>query len=286
MQIHKELVDAAPRVLREAFFRGRRSVETNKFFVKNEALTSLEDSGAWFCDDDVFKIKDDLPWVCEEISASPVIRQLSETTARSLVTERRSLERFLPGAPSGLKRAAKTFLATADAYFGRPAYPVGATLMLSNPRRPSTNTAEELHFDGQVRKVGGVKGCLKIFIAARQISQINGPLSFLDAEASSVVSHHWKYNKSRSRKRVTDEQAKQALGGDLVQFAKPWLSSAGGTLWLDTDRCLHFGSRSVGESRYVLQFEFTPPHGLDAILNRRQSITDRMIIDQLDVEKI
>jgi hypothetical protein len=277
---YKEVLDSCPVSARRIVFGPRRRPPTCPDPLRPQARTSLENAGAWIEDDPNHIVPHFGDWIVETIRKSSEIQAQSRGT-RSLVTERWTIQKFLQHSPSEFANLLSTFTQVADHYFGQRSLPVGATLMLSSPRPPSPNTAEELHFDGQIRRVGGAKGCLKVFVAAHEINVENGPLSFLDAQKSKRISQNYRYKKSRSKKRVTDAEAEHVLGAPLESTASKWIAPKGGLLWLDTDRCLHFGSRRVEKPRYLIQFEFTRPEGLDAILDRRRIRQDRSAIDRI-----
>lgn len=277
---YKELLDSCPVSARRIVYGPIRRVPRFPDPLRPEARTALEQCGAWIENDQFHLIPQFGDWIMETIRESPEIKVQSQGS-RSLVTERWSIEKFLRFAPTEFANTLASFAQVADHYFGQRALPVGATLMLSSPRPPSPDTAEELHFDGQIRRVGGSKGCLKVFVAAHDIGTENGPLSFLDAEMSSRISKTYGYKKSRAKKRVTDAEAERVLGAPLEAIASKWVAPKGGLLWLDTDRCLHFGSRLVEKPRYLIQFEFTRPEGLDAILDRGRMKADRLAIDRI-----
>lgn len=277
---YKELLDSCPVSARRVVYGPRRRPPSFPDPLRPQARTALEEYGAWIESDPSHLVPQFGEWIIETIRTSSEIEAQSRGT-RSLVTERWSIQKFLQMAPSEFASTLSSFTQVADHYFGQRALPVGATLMLSSPRPPSPNTAEELHFDGQIRRVGGVKGCLKVFVAAHEIGVENGPLSFLDAQMSRKISVTYRYKKSRSKKRVTDAEAERVLGAPLEVTSRQWIAPKGGLLWLDTDRCLHFGSRFVEKPRYLIQFEFTRPEGLDAILDRRRIKQDRCAIDRI-----
>jgi hypothetical protein len=279
---YKEFIDACPASARRVVFGPVRIRPKTPDPLRPGARDALEKMGAWVENDPRYTLPQFGEWIVETIRASSAIAMQSNST-RSLATESWSFQKFIELAPAEFTTEVASFARVADHYFGQRTLPVGATLMLSNPKPPSPNTAEDLHFDGQLRRVGGTKGCLKVFVAAHDVGLEHGPLSFLDAGLSQKVSEAYSYKKSRSKKRITDDEAQRALGTSLEEKTSKWITPQGGLLWLDTDRCLHFGSRSVEQPRYLIQFEFTRPEGLDAILNRKRVKEDRRAIDRISI---
>ena len=98
---------------------------------------------------------------------------------------------------------------------------------------------------------------VKVFVLCETVTPESGPLTFLPARHSEIVRHRlgYKYNT-----RLTDEQVSAALGGTLdgeVQLLGP----PGTTAFIDTSRCLHYGSRFIDASahRLVVMLQYVTP---------------------------
>lgn len=102
---------------------------------------------------------------------------------------------------------------------------------------------------------------VKIFIHCTDVDPVSGPLTVLDAEASGRVLRGTGY---RFDQRLTDEQAHAFVGED---HARAITGPAGTTAFVDTSRCLHYGSRVLPESKprlvamiqYQTPYSFMPP---------------------------
>ncbi len=89
----------------------------------------------------------------------------------------------------------------------------------------------------------------KLFIACKDVGEDQGPLTFLPADASQHVRHGFRTPIGR----VTDEQVERAgVADEAVRLVGP----AGSGTFLDTSRCLHYGSRENRRVRIVIQIQF------------------------------
>lgn len=78
---------------------------------------------------------------------------------------------------------------------------------------------------------------VKIFVLCSRVAEENGPLTILGAEQSHHARRATRY---QFRSRLTDEQVEQAAG---VGAAVALVGEPGTTCFVDTSRCLHYGSR-------------------------------------------
>lgn len=97
---------------------------------------------------------------------------------------------------------------------------------------------------------------VKIFILCEEVTSASGPLTFLDAASSQVVRDRVNY---QYKTRLTDAQVRDALGAPPAEIALT--GPPGTTAFIDTSRCLHYGSRFVDPSarRVVVMLQYVTP---------------------------
>ena len=97
---------------------------------------------------------------------------------------------------------------------------------------------------------------VKLFVLCEDVTPAHGPLTFLSASDSQRVRDHVGY---RFNTRLTDEQVRDALGGEVREQAL--LGPAGAAGLIDTSRCLHYGSRFADASarRVVVMLQYVTP---------------------------
>jgi hypothetical protein len=97
---------------------------------------------------------------------------------------------------------------------------------------------------------------IKIFVYCSHVDPASGPLTALDAATTSAVQMRTGY---QFRDRLTDDQVRQA-----VSTAKEhaFLGCPGTTVFLDTSRCFHFGSRVAPDAppRLVTMVQYQTPY--------------------------
>ena len=97
---------------------------------------------------------------------------------------------------------------------------------------------------------------VKIFIFCEGVTTESGPLTVVPADLSQRVRDRTGY---KYKKRLSDDQVREALGSDLVEV--PITGQAGTVVFVDTSRCLHYGSRiaAVGVRRLVVMLQYVTP---------------------------
>jgi hypothetical protein len=98
---------------------------------------------------------------------------------------------------------------------------------------------------------------VKIFIYCSDVDPASGPLTVLGAENSARVRRATRY---QYRQRLTDEQVAGVLGGNREHAI---LGPSGTTAFVDTSRCLHYGSRVApgAPPRLVTMIQYQTPYG-------------------------
>jgi hypothetical protein len=109
-----------------------------------------------------------------------------------------------------------------------------------------------------------------VIVALRDITPDMGPLVFLSRSDSEKVATALNYRSKGAAYRVTDEAMNAVLGDcQLHQFAAP----AGSVLFLDSNRCFHYGSRCPATPRYHMQYAYLSPCRTDfGDISRKQIV--------------
>lgn len=140
----------------------------------------------------------------------------------------------------------RPILDVATAYLGSVPLLAGAKLWWS-PENDTAQSSQRFHLDYEdVRQ-------LKIFINIFETAQDQGPLTFIPAHVSEQIQR----SRGRVIGRVDDEWV--YAQGDRGQVCR-LIGPAGSGAFLDTSRCLHYGSRSNRRDRLVLMFQFLTHH--------------------------
>jgi hypothetical protein len=97
---------------------------------------------------------------------------------------------------------------------------------------------------------------VKMFVLCAPVTPETGPLTFLSAGRSQTVRDHAKY---AYKHRLTDEQVTAALGSLDEEVALT--GKAGTAAFIDTSRCLHYGSRFADRAatRLVIMLQYVTP---------------------------
>jgi hypothetical protein len=97
---------------------------------------------------------------------------------------------------------------------------------------------------------------IKVFVLCDHVTPATGPLTFLPADQSQVVRDRTRY---KYKTRLTDQEVSESLGGLDSQVALT--GPTGTTAFIDTSRCLHYGSRFQDESarRLVIMLQYVTP---------------------------
>lgn len=121
--------------------------------------------------------------------------------------------------------------------------------MYSNNTESIDNSSQFWHLDKQGPRT------LKIFIALQDLNESQGPLTFLDAFKTKYLVKLFRYSKTKNFKRISDESINNEFY-DFNKLSEKFLEKKGSVAFLDTDRCLHFGSRKSCNSRLLLYIEY------------------------------
>ena len=97
---------------------------------------------------------------------------------------------------------------------------------------------------------------VKVFVYCTDVDARSGPLTILDASTSRQVLQHTGYE---FRDRLTDDQVRQAMSA-VQEHAI--LGPVGTTVFVDTSRCFHYGSRVAPDAspRLVAMVQYQTPY--------------------------
>ncbi len=137
----------------------------------------------------------------------------------------------------------RPFLDTATRYLGAVPLLAGANLWWSPPNQTAASS-QLFHTDNEDWSQ------LKIFINVFDTGEQNGPFTLLPADVSQRVATENRYVTGR----LSDEQVFSAASSpDQLERL---VGEAGSGGFVDTSRCMHFGSRGNSEDRLLLAFQF------------------------------
>ena len=115
---------------------------------------------------------------------------------------------------------------------------------------------------------------IKIFVYCTDVDEDSGPLTILDAASTAQVQRRTRY---QYRMRLTDEQIRTVVGTGPEY---PVLGPAGTSVFVDTSRCLHFGSRvSKGAPpRLVTMVQYQTPYSFMLPTSTQGSLPFRRLL--------
>tara|TARA_B100000989_G_C19531294_1_gene470101 strand:+ start:173 stop:1063 length:891 start_codon:yes stop_codon:yes gene_type:complete len=143
----------------------------------------------------------------------------------------------------------KNYMSMISKYLFMLPYLKTVTYMYSKNEKTLKNSSQYWHLD----KTG--PRTLKLFLSLHDQTEKNGPLTFIDSKRSEYLVNRFKYSKTNQFKRLSDELINKEF--DNLKF-KPsrFIDKKGSLAFLDTDRCLHYGSRKSENPRLFLYIEF------------------------------
>mgnify|MGYP003949814295 CR=1 FL=1 len=97
---------------------------------------------------------------------------------------------------------------------------------------------------------------VKVFVHLDDVLESGGPFTFLGAHDSEAVIKTTKYGKKRNVERLSDEVVYGIVpSSNKIECA----FDAGAIAYVDTCKCLHFGSRCLDEGRKILMLQYLSP---------------------------
>lgn len=144
----------------------------------------------------------------------------------------------------------RDIVASAAAYLGMVPILQFANVMFSSHAAADPAKSQLYHCDSDEAEQ------VKVFILCEEVTADNGPLTFVPARQSQVIRDRVQY---KYKTRLTDDAVREAADGPLEETM---LTGARGTLaFLDTSRCLHYGSRfrDTSARRLVVMLQYITP---------------------------
>jgi len=116
---------------------------------------------------------------------------------------------------------------------------------------------------------------VKIFVYASDVDERSGPLTILGADDSDRVRRSTRYE---YRQRLTDQQVEDVVGPRREHAI---LGPAGTTVFVDTSRCFHYGSRVAPDApaRLVTMIQYQTPYSFMLPTSAQASLAFRALID-------
>jgi hypothetical protein len=151
-----------------------------------------------------------------------------------------------------------SIIKAAGNYLGTLPILTGVHLLYSPNKSSSSKSSQLYHLDMHDRR------CMKIFVYINDVDSDCGPLNAIPGNLSEKIEQKLQYktryvNTSGDlTSRVTDEVIESIIPrNDHVVFT----GQSGAALFVDTDRCFHYGSRAATRPRTALQFYYETPFG-------------------------
>jgi len=141
-------------------------------------------------------------------------------------------------------------VASAAAYLGMVPILQFANVMFSSHAAADPTKSQLYHCDSDEAEQ------VKVFILCEEVTADNGPLTFVPAWQSQVVRDTVQY---KYKTRLTDIEVREAAQGPLEEIM---LTGSPGTMaFLDTSRCLHYGSRfrDTSSRRLLVMLQYITP---------------------------
>jgi hypothetical protein len=159
-------------------------------------------------------------------------------------------------------------LATVSGYLGTVPFLTTIAVFHSDTVEGDPTSSQLHHCDGDdVTQV-------KIFVYCTDVDDRSGPLTVLDAATTARIQRHTGY---QFRQRLADEQVR-SLTGDSLGHAI--VGPAGTTVFVDTSRCFHFGSRVARDApaRLVVMIQYQTPYSFMLPTSAQATLPFRRLI--------
>ncbi|MGI8631755.1 MAG: hypothetical protein ACR2NA_04315 [Solirubrobacterales bacterium] len=106
-----------------------------------------------------------------------------------------------------------------------------------------------------------------VILLVRDATPDSGPFTFLSASTSAKVAHELGYRKRHARYQLSDEAVYSVVN---EREARPFTYPKGSILYIDSNRCMHYGSRDAHTTRYQLMCSYMTPCRTDFTERRRK----------------
>lgn len=201
-----------------------------------------------------------------------------ERSEREGLPETKSRKRFLvpvqDPATLTLESAAMRFALREDVlnavsrYLGVVPFLSTISVLFSDVVKGAPTSSQLHHCDGDdVTQI-------KIFVYCSDVDPASGPLTILPADDSQRVRRSVGYH---YRQRLTDQQVAGVVGPDREV---PILGPSGTTVFVDTSRCFHYGSRVAADAppRLVTMIQYQTPYSFMLPTPAQQTLAFRHLI--------
>ena len=143
-------------------------------------------------------------------------------------------------------------------YFGMLPVLTGIYLLYSPNKGMFKKSSQLFHLDMHDRK------CMKIFIYINDVDLDGGPLTAIPGNYSALIERKLHY---KDRYVLNSGDLTSRVEDNLIESIVPkekfiaFTGEAGSALFIDTDRCFHYGSRKASKPRIALQYYYETPFG-------------------------
>ena len=245
--------------VRQLYVRARRAGRFFKDARRRAALAALPDSDIPLDADAGFAVVspgrfDETPAVVAD--AREALARFDAAAPRPGKNRKRFLQNVLDPSTLTLDSAIVRFALRSDVLVAVSRY-LGVVPFLSAIAVYHSDTTEAAPASSQLYHCDGDDVTqVKVFVYCTDVDAKSGPLTILDASTSSEVLKRTGYE---FRDRLTDDQVRGAVNGVLEQAI---VGSVGTTVFVDTSRCFHYGSRVAPDAspRLVTMVQFQTPY--------------------------
>jgi hypothetical protein len=162
-------------------------------------------------------------------------------------------------------------IALVSSYLGEVPILQRILIWKSVPQDGELVETELFHCDGDANTQ------VKIQVNVTDVTELDGPLTFLNVQQSNVVRKKLSYRFSPERYRVRDDEILEILPN---YKATQWIAPRGSVAFIDTSRCFHFGSRNdiKGAPRIYVSMQFVPISAVDLPLRFSAALPFRHLV--------
>ena len=206
--------------------------------------------------------------------AQQALKQFDATTPPAGKNRKRFLQNVLDASTLTQESAAVRFalrddvIAAVSAYLRIVPFLTSIQVFHSDTIEGVPTSSQLFHCDGDdVTQV-------KVFIYCSDVDAASGPLTVLDADATTEVQRATRY---WYRHRLTDDQVEQVVG---TGHQHPILGPAGTAAFVDTSRCFHFGSRVApgASARLVTMIQYQTPYSFMVPTSAQKTLPFRRLL--------
>ncbi len=209
-----------------------------------------QNSGFFIFGTDVFPDTGKLVNVCRQIfekehDSGAIDRKIADVSKAFLVPVTSSSQELIVNPVIRNFVLSDAVLSSVIDYFG--VVPILSHVeLLWSPPNDSNLKSQKYHYDTEDNRQ------LKMFVNITEVTEDSGPFTFIDSALSQQVQTATGYVGGR-RARLEDDPVTRLAGKDEQ---RTFTGAPGSGIFVDTSRCLHFGSRGNKKERLVLMIQF------------------------------